>query len=109
DDDTWSDIFSKVLTGKVEPSLGVGRVTILDEYPAVEAALARRKPSDPRVAERFEVYACGVELANGFGELTDAGEQRRRFELEMAEKQSIYGDSFPIDREFLEALEIMPG
>ena len=72
DDDTWSDIFSKVLVEHVEPSLGQGRLTVLFEYPAPEAALARTKPSDPRVAERFEIYACGVELANGFGELTDA-------------------------------------
>ena len=79
DDDTWSDIFSKVLVEHVEPNLGQGRLTVLFEYPAPEAALARTKASDPRVAERFEIYACGVELANGFGELTDAAEQRRRF------------------------------
>jgi lysyl-tRNA synthetase class 2 len=79
DDDTWSDIFSKVLVEHVEPNLGQGRLTVLSEYPAPEAALARAKPSDPRVADRFEVYACGVELANGFGELTDAREQRLRF------------------------------
>jgi lysyl-tRNA synthetase class 2 len=79
DDDTWSDIFSKLLVEHVEPQLGQGRLTALFEYPAPEAALARTKPSDPRVAERFEIYACGVELANGFGELTDAQEQRRRF------------------------------
>ncbi|HEU0084811.1 MAG TPA: amino acid--tRNA ligase-related protein, partial [Bradyrhizobium sp.] len=78
-DDTWSDIFSKLLVEHVEPQLGQGRLTVLFEYPAPEAALARAKPSDPRVAERFEIYACGVELANGFGELTDADEQRRRF------------------------------
>ena len=72
DDDTWSDIFSKVLVEHVEPHLGQGRLTMLFEYPAPEAALARVKAADPRVAERFEVYACGVELANGFGELTDA-------------------------------------
>src|SRR5712672_3497296 len=71
DDDTWSDIFSKVLVEHVEPNLGQGRLTVLFEYPAPEAALARAKASDTRVAERFEVYACGVELANGFGDLTD--------------------------------------
>ena len=68
-----------MLVEHVEPNLGQGRLTVLFEYPAPEAALARTKPADPRVAERFEVYACGVELANGFGELTDAAEQRRRF------------------------------
>jgi elongation factor P--(R)-beta-lysine ligase len=107
-DDTWSDMLSRVLSEKVEPKLGIGRVTILDRYPAAEAALARRVPGDPRVSERFEVYACGVELANGFGELTEAGEQRRRFEAEMAEKARIYGESYPLDEDFLAALKIMP-
>ena len=84
-DDTWSDMLSKVLVEKVEPHLGHGRMTILDRYPAAEAALARPAIDDPRVAERFELYACGVELANGFGELINASEQRRRFGLEMDE------------------------
>jgi len=107
-DDTWSDLLSKVLVQKVEPHLGHGRLTILDRYPAAEAALARRAPDDPRVAERFEVYACGVELANGFGELTNPAEQRRRFQAEMAEKQRVYGESYPIDEDFLAALALMP-
>jgi lysyl-tRNA synthetase class 2 len=107
-DDTWADIFSRVLVAKVEPNLGVGQITVLDEYPAIEAALARRKASDPRVSERFELYACGVELANAFGELTDAKEQRRRFELEMAEKQRVHGERYPIDEDFLAALALMP-
>ena len=77
------------------------------EYPAPEAALAR-PAKDPRVAERFELYACGVELANGFGELTDAREQRRRFEESMAEKAKRYGERYPIDADFLAALEKMP-
>ena len=106
--DSWSDLFSRVLVQHVEPKLGLGRVTVLYEYPAVEAALARRCAHDPRVSERFEVYACGVELANGFGELTDPEEQRRRFELEMAEKQRVYGERYPIDEDFLAALAIMP-
>ena len=108
DDDTWSDIFSKILVEHVEPNLGQGRLTVLFEYPAPEAALARAKPSDPRVAERFEVYACGVELANGFGELTDAGEQRRRFTLAMDEKQRRYGERYPLDEDFLAAVAQMP-
>jgi lysyl-tRNA synthetase class 2 len=107
DDDTWGDIFSRVLVERVEHELGIGRATILDAYPSVQAALA--KPShDPRVAERFELYVCGVELANGFGELTDATEQRRRLEQEMAEKQRIYGERYPIDEDFLDALAMMP-
>ena len=108
EDDTWSDIFSKVLVEHVEPNLGQGRLTVLFEYPAPEAALARAKSSDPRVAERFEVYACGVELANGFGELTDPDEQRRRFTSAMDEKLRRYGERYPLDEDFLAALTEMP-
>lgn len=107
-DDTWADVYSKVLVERIEPNLGMGRPTILCEYPISEAALARPKPEDPRVAERFELYACGVELANAFGELTDAAEQRRRFEAEMEEKARVYGERYPIDEEFLAALAHMP-
>jgi lysyl-tRNA synthetase class 2 len=108
DDDGWSDIFSKVLAARVEPRLGLERPTILYEYPRAEAALARPKPGDARVAERFELYACGVELANGFGELTDADEQRARFIAEMDEKERVYGSRYPLDEEFLAALAGMP-
>jgi elongation factor P--(R)-beta-lysine ligase len=108
DDDTWSDIFSKLLVEHVEPHLGQGRLTVLADYPAPEAALARTKPGDPRVAERFEIYACGVELANGFGELTDAREQRRRFISAMDEKQRRYGERYPLDEDFLDAVAQMP-
>ena len=107
DDDRWGDIFSRVLVEKIEGHLGSGRATILDQYPAMQAALAR-PASDRRVAERFELYACGVELANGFGELTDAAEQRRRLEREMAEKERLYGERYPIDEDFLAALAAMP-
>ena len=107
-DDTWADVFSRVIVEKVEPNLGIGRAVILCEYPVAEAALARPKPGDPRVAERFELYACGVELANAFGELTDAAEQRRRFEAEMDEKARVYGERYPLDEDFLAALAIMP-
>lgn len=107
-DDTWSDVFSRVLVERIEPRLGQGRATFLTEYPVPEAALARRSPHDPRVAERFELYACGVELANGFGELTDAAEQRRRFEAAMDEKARVYGERYPLDEDFLAALPHMP-
>ena len=107
-DDTWSDIFSRVLVERIEGRLGIGRPTILYDYPGVEAALSRRKPSDPRLAERFELYACGLELANAFGELTDAAEQRRRMEQAMADKQRLYGERYPIDEDFLNALGSMP-
>jgi lysyl-tRNA synthetase class 2 len=108
DDDTWSDIFSKVLTEKIEPNLANVRPEILHRYPHTEAALARRAPGHPAVAERFELYVSGVELANGFGELTDPAEQRRRFEADMAEKERIYGERYPLDEDFLAALAQMP-
>jgi elongation factor P--(R)-beta-lysine ligase len=107
-DDTWSDIFSRLLSEHVEPRLGAGRATILYDYPATEAALAQVNPNDPRTAERFELYCCGVELANAFHELLDADEQRRRFEADMAEQERIYGTSCPIDEDFLDALGQMP-
>ncbi len=107
-DDTWSDVFSRILSERVEPYLGIGRPTILHAYPASEAALARLDPADPRLAERFELYACGVELANAFRELTDAAEQRRRFEADMAEQRRIYGAACPIDEDFLAAVGVMP-
>jgi lysyl-tRNA synthetase class 2 len=106
-DDTWSDLFSRLLTARIEPGLGPGPV-ILDAYPAPEAALARKNPVDPRTAERFELFACGVELANAFGELTDPAEQRARFVADMDAKERIYGTRYPLDEDFLSALAHMP-
>jgi elongation factor P--(R)-beta-lysine ligase len=108
DNDNWGDIFSRVLVERVDPHLGVGRATILYEYPLPLAALARAKPGSDKVAERFELYACGVELANAFGELGDPVEQRFRFEAAMAEKERLYGERYPIDEDFLAALANMP-
>ncbi len=107
-DDTWGDLFSRVLVAKVEGKIGRGRATFLDRYPASESALALLDSDDPRFAQRFELYACGVELANGFAELTDADEQRRRLERCMAEKARIYGGRYPVDEDFLAALRLMP-
>ena len=107
-EDGWSDTFSKVLAAAIEPRLGRDRLTLLMDYPRQEAALARPRPSDPRLSERFELYACGVELANGFGELTDPMEQRQRFEAEMNEKQRVHGERYPLDEDFLTALASMP-
>ena len=104
----FSDLFSRVMVEKVEPQLGQGRATILYGYPISEAALARPSAEDPRVAERFELYCCGVELANAFGELTDPTEQRRRFAAEMDEKERVYGERYPLDEDFLAALAVMP-
>jgi len=101
------DAFSAAIVG-VEPQLGSPRLTLLYEYPVSEAALARRCLHDNGLAERFEMYACGVELANGFGELTDPAEQRTRLEEAMSEKAKRYGAAWPIDEEFLAALAHMP-
>jgi lysyl-tRNA synthetase class 2 len=108
DNDNWADIFSRILVERVDPHLGIGRATILYEYPLPLAALARAKPASDKVAERFELYACGVELANAFGELRDTAEQRARFEAAMTEKEGLYGERYPIDEDFLAALAGMP-
>lgn len=108
DDDTWSDIFSRVLTERIEPWLGSFQPEILNDYPIHEAALAKPVEGHHELAQRFELYCCGIELANGFAELTDATEQRRRFEAEMAEKARVYGETYPIDADFLAALAAMP-
>ncbi|HUG63278.1 MAG TPA: EF-P lysine aminoacylase EpmA [Methylomirabilota bacterium] len=107
-DDSWTDIYSRVLVQSIEPNLGIGRATVLMEYPTCEAALSRPLARDRRLAERFELYVCGVELANAFGELTDLVEQRRRFEEEMAIKQRLHGERYPIDEDLLAALAHMP-
>ena len=103
--DSWEDVFHRIMLDRIEPRLGVGAAAILYEYPLSLAALARPSPEDGRVAERFELYVCGVELANAFGELTDAVEQRRRFEADMALKERLYGVRYPIDEDFLAALD----
>tara|TARA_B100000676_G_scaffold233656_1_gene232964 strand:+ start:39131 stop:40240 length:1110 start_codon:yes stop_codon:yes gene_type:complete len=103
-DDRWDELFFRIFLEKIEPNLGIGAPTVLFDWPLSLAALARQNPDDHRVAERFEVFVCGVELANGFGELTDAVEQRRRFELDIARKKEISGTSYPIDEDFLVAL-----
>jgi lysyl-tRNA synthetase class 2 len=107
-DDDWADIFSKVITSDVEPKLGIDRPTLLTNYPVSEAALARAATGNPLVAERVELYICGVEVANGFAELTDADEQRRRFEADMDEMERRYGTRHPIDDDFLAAVAHMP-
>ncbi len=103
--DSWDDVFFRIMFEKIEPHLGMGRPTILCEYPISMAALARAKPSDPRVAERFELYCCGVELANAFGELTDPAIQRARLQADMDEKERLYGVRWPVDDDFLAALD----
>ena len=103
--DGWEDLFFRLFLNRIEPHLGLARPTVLHGWPARMAALARIDPADARVAERFEVYAGGLELANAFGELTDAAEQRRRFEAAARERRALHGDDLPLDEDFLSALE----
>jgi lysyl-tRNA synthetase class 2 len=108
DADTWEDVFFRVMLERIEPHLGMGAPTILCEYPANLAALARKKPGDDRVAERFELYACGVELANAYSELTDPVEQRARFDADRALHAELYGTAPPVDEDLLTALTRLP-
>ena len=103
--DDWETLYFRIFLDRIEPFLGIGVPTVLYDFPASLAALSRRNPADPRLAERFELYVCGLELANAFGELTDAAEQRARFVADQAKKQALYGEIYPIDEDFLAALE----
>jgi lysyl-tRNA synthetase class 2 len=103
--DDWESLFFRIFLERIEPHLGTPAPTILYDYPLALAALSRPKPGDPRLAERFELYVCGLELANAFGELTDPAEQRRRFMADQARKQALYGETYPIDEDFLAALD----
>ena len=106
--DDWEALYFRIFLERIEPRLGIGAPTILYDYPVSMAALSRRKPEDTRLAERFELYVCGLELANAFQELTDPAEQRARFLADQARKQALYGETYPIDEDFLAALEHMP-
>ncbi|MFA5591991.1 MAG: EF-P lysine aminoacylase EpmA [Micavibrio sp.] len=105
DDDAWDDLFFRVMDAKIEPNLGMLRPTFLCDYPIAMASLSKPKADDPRFAERFELYVCGIELANAFSELTDAAEQRRRYHVEMDIKERLYGERYPLDEGFIAALE----
>lgn len=105
EDDQWDDLFFRVMDSKIEPVLGFGRPTFICDYPIAMASLSAPKKDDPRFAERFELYVCGLELANAFTELTDAAEQRRRYHIEMDIKEHLYGERYPLDEDFIAALE----
>ena len=108
--ENWEDLFFRLLLERVEPRLGREHPTFLTHWPAAQAALARRDPADPRVAERFELYVCGIELANAFVELTDAAEQHGRFLADRARRRALSGpepliSEWPLDEDFIAALE----
>jgi lysyl-tRNA synthetase class 2 len=100
-----SDAFFRILVEKVEPALASLGPTFLVDYPISHASLARAKPDDPRVCERFELYVAGIELCNGFGELTDPTEQRRRFALDQATREALAKPVYPVDERFVAALD----
>jgi lysyl-tRNA synthetase class 2 len=103
--ETWEDLFFRLLLERIEPRIGRAHPTFLTHWPAAQAALARRDPADPRVAERFELWLCGMELANAFVELTDAEEQRARFIADRTRRAALYGDAgWDMDEAFLAAL-----
>jgi lysyl-tRNA synthetase class 2 len=107
--DSYDDLFFRAFLERVEPALAeAGRAVYVVDWPAPMAALSKVKASDPRFAERFELYAGGLELANGFTELTDAAEQRRRFEDERAVRARLGRPAYPLDERFLEGLSRMP-
>ena len=108
DGEEWEDLFFRLLLGRVEPHLGRDRPTFLTHFPAAQAALARRDPDDPRVAERFELFVCGIELANAFVELTDPAEQRARFAEDRARRAALGGQAWQMDEDLLAALATMP-
>lgn len=102
---TWEELFNQIFLNEIEPRLGRGRPTILYEFPAVMGALARKNPSDPRFAERFEFYIEGLELGDCYSELTDWREQKQRFEHELAEIQRLGKTSYEYDHDFIDALK----
>jgi len=106
--DGFDDLFFRIFLERIEPRIGLARPTYLLDWPAPMAALARLKPDDPRWAERFELYAGGLELANGFSELTDAVEQRRRLLLEQELRRRLGRPAYPLDERFLADLARMP-
>jgi lysyl-tRNA synthetase class 2 len=106
DGETWEDLFFRLLLDRIEPQLGRGHPTFLTHWPAAQAALARRDPADPRVAERFELFICGIELANAFVELTDPAEQRARFQADRLRRHAVSGPDWALDEDFLAALEL---
>ena len=101
----WEDIFFRLLLDRVEPRLGRDRATFLTHWPAPQAALARRDPADPRAALRFELFVAGIELANAFDELTNAAEQRARFIRDVEERKRRYDNAWPVDEDFLAAID----
>jgi lysyl-tRNA synthetase class 2 len=106
DTTTWEEIWNQIIANEIEPMLGIAGPTILYDYPVAQAALSKRKVSDPRFAERFEVFMAGLELGNCFSELTDWREQERRCLEDLAARKTLGRTEFPMDTDFIEALKM---
>ena len=102
---TWEEAFNQIMFNEIEPHLGQTKPTFLYDYPASQAALAQKKKSDPRFAERFELFLAGFELGNAFSELADAKEQRERCERDLEERRTLGKTVYGLDEDFLAALE----
>ncbi len=102
---TWEEAYNQVFLNEVEPKLGATRPTFLYDYPVAQAALSRRKPSDARYAERFELYLAGLELANAFSELTDWQEQNERMKSDLVERAALGKTPYGVDADFIAALK----
>jgi lysyl-tRNA synthetase class 2 len=100
--------FNEIMACEIEPKLGAEKPVFLHDYPAVFSSLAKKKPDDPLIAQRFELYISGIELCNAFTELTDPAEQRQRFETEIQIRRFMGKDDYPIPEKFLSALGRMP-
>jgi len=105
ENDRFEDVFFRILLARIEPQLGRSRPAVLCDYPLCLSTMAKGSTRDPKLADRFEIYVCGVELANGCAELTDAAEQRRRLDHDVALKERLYGVRVPVDEDFLAALD----
>ena len=102
---TWEEAYNQILLNEIEPHLGVGKPTILYDYPASQAALSKKKANDPAFAERFEFFLGGIELGNAFSELEDAVEQEARMQADLAERARLGKTAYAIDTDFITALQ----
>jgi len=104
-DESYEDLFYKIFLNEIEPKLGIERPIMIYDYPAQMCSLSRLSKNDPRYAERFELYICGLELANAFGELTDASEQKKRLEADRLKRERLGKEAWPVDPDFIDAIK----
>lgn len=105
EDTTWEQAYNQIFLNEIESKLDKTRPTIIYDYPLSQAALSKKKASDPRFAERFEIYLAGIELGNAFSELTDADEQEQRLRAELTERDKLGKTKYDLDEDFIAALK----